>query len=87
MIHPCQRQVYSAINLHAHPHFSISPNDVGLFRKHCITVLDDESNLVEYSASKSYESDSFLKVWNDCTPEWSLVEPYYEGLKLSQVSS
>ena len=57
LIHPCCRQLYLAKEMHFHPHYSISPNDLALFRQHCAAVLEDESSVQEYSATASHESN------------------------------
>ena len=82
LIHPCRCQLYCVKKLNAHPHYQIQRRDLGLFRKHCAAVLHAESALLEYSASRLSVTDNFLKVWNDETPEFSKVEPYYDALQL-----
>jgi hypothetical protein len=84
LIHPCRRQLYCVKNLHSHPHYQIRPRDLRLFLKHCTAVLPDDSAVIEYSPSLSHDTDDFMKVWNDETPEFSKVKPFYEALQLRQ---
>jgi hypothetical protein len=82
LVHPCRRQLYAMKDLHGHPHYSISPYDLPLFRKHCSLILDSDSALVEYSASLSHDADPFLKVWNEGTPEFQEFAGLFNCLEL-----
>jgi hypothetical protein len=82
LVHPCRRQLYAIKDLHGHPHYSISPDDLSLFRKHCSLLLDSDSSLVEYSASLSHDDDPFLKVWNEGTPEFQEFAGLFKSLEL-----
>ena len=82
LVHPCRRQLYAVIDLYGHPHYSISPNSLSLFRKHCSSILKKPSSLVEYSGSSSNIRDDFLKVWNEGTPKFSQFSDLFDRLKL-----
>ena len=82
LVHPCRRQLYAVKNLNGHPHYSISPDNLCLFREHCSIIFDDISTLVEYPANNSYNDDEFLKVWNEGTPEFSEFSELFDTLKL-----
>jgi hypothetical protein len=82
LVHPCRRQLYAVKDLHGHPHYSISPDDLPLFRKHCSLILDSDSALVEYSATLSHDADPFLKVWNEGTPEFQEFAGLFNCLEL-----
>jgi hypothetical protein len=85
LVHPCRRQLYAIKNLNGHPHYSISPDDLSLFREHCSLILDGGvSSLVEYSPNESYDDNDFLKVWNEGTPEFSEFSELFDALKLRE---
>jgi hypothetical protein len=76
LVHPCRRQLYAVKDLYGHPHYSISPKNLSLFRNHCTSILDKPSSLVEYSGSSSNIGDDFLKVWNEGTPNSPSLQTY-----------
>ena len=82
LVHPCRRQLYAVKNLNGHPHYSISPDNLSLFREHCSLILDEKSSLVEYSANYSYDDNEFLKVWNEGTPAFYEFSELFDALKL-----
>ena len=77
VVHPCFLQLYVAKELHLHPHYSIAPTDLDLFRSHCFQVLEDEHDYIEYTADQSYLTGSFLQIWNGGSPEFRRVAQYF----------
>ena len=82
LVHPCSRQLYVVVNLDYCLHYSIAAKDLDQFRHHCSCILNNNSNFIEYGAGKSHTSDPFLKVWNDGTPEFCKVAPYFLEMDL-----
>ena len=84
VIYPSARQLYVARDLHLHPHYGIAPADIVKFHLHCNAILDGKDSLIEYPASHSYTTNSFLKIWNFATPEFSCIEWSMDALNLQE---
>ena len=84
VVHPCFLQLYVAKELHLHPHYSIAPTDLDLFRSHCFQVLEDEHDYIEYTADQSYLTGSFLQIWNGGSPEFRRVAQFFFNMDLEK---
>lgn len=86
VVHPCEGQVYVVKKLTQHAHYSIDPRNHDKFRNHCLQILDDEEDYVEYKTDCSYTSPGFIQIWNEGTPAFDPVcSSFFE--KISLVSS
>ena len=73
VIYPSACQLYVTHDLHHHPHYGIAPADIVKFCLHCNAILNGKDSLIKYPASHSNTTNSFLKIWNFATPEFSCI--------------
>jgi len=73
-----------ANDLHHRLHYGIAPADIVKFRLHCNAILDGKDSLIEYPASHSYTTNSFLKIWNFAAPEFACTERSMDALNLQE---